>query len=285
MQQNGDRNEIARSFAHLARIRGCGRHGPERYRPGPKRNMGILRIRCRTGMDDRLTGRKRTHRIRGRQQQRGTADRTNQDTGNGRQQTARTRRNRHTAGQCQPAGDVHLGESVFADLRGRRCCPAGGEGHTVRRDTRVERRRGGRRRSLDYRRGGERNVHRIGTGQPRREQAYRKDYRDTLRTVRRSQSGHRGAGGQNRPAVADRHPDRPARMGIRRPQPGLPYRYRRKLHVDGQSRGRRGKSHRLDISHARQKRHAAQRPPRYAQYDRLVPFRIHHHLGRCRRRG
>ena len=33
------------------------------------------------------------------------------------------------------------------------------------------------------------------------------------------------------------------------------------------------------------KRHAAQRPPRYAQYDRLVPFRIHHHLGRCRRRG
>ena len=167
----------------------------------------------------------------------------------------------------------------FPDLRGRRCCPAGG------RDTRVERRRRGRRRSLDYRRGGERNVHRIGTGQPRREQAYRKDYRDTLRTVRRSQSGHRGAGGQNRPAVADRHPDRPARMGIRRPQPGLPHRYRRKLHVDGQSRGRRGKSHRLDISHARQKRHAAQRPPRYAQYDRLVPFRIHHHLGRCRRRG
>ncbi len=68
-----------------------------------------------------------------------------QDTGNGRQQTARTRRNRHTAGQCQPAGDVHLGESVFADLRGRRCCPAGGDRNLLFRNTDMD---GGARRNI-----------------------------------------------------------------------------------------------------------------------------------------
>ena len=187
LQTRNRQHGIALRDPDRNRVRRHRRRSTNHCGNGQKRCLGLLRTRKHRGMDNRRETRRRPVGHGCGQYEQGRPYRPDKDIRREQRQSPGHQHHAPSGRQCGCPRPLSDRRTRFPDLRGRRCCPAGGEGHTVRRDTRVERRRRGRRRSLDYRRGGERNVHRIGTGQPRREQAYRKDYRDTLRTVRRSQ--------------------------------------------------------------------------------------------------